>query len=398
MSENKIQDILSATISSIIDEKIAPIKDLSDRLSTSFQANMSILRHDIEGNLHNRINDLEQRLVEIIKESPPPTKLEVYHYDKPESFTKHEFNVDNQHKEFTTLLKLMELRCNVYIVGPTGTGKTKTSLVIAKEVLKLPVASITLGPQTPESKIKGYMDAHGKYVPGAAFEVYKNGGILIINELDNGNASMNVVINELSDDECFFPCGTVNKHPQFFLIATANTIGNGANRQYVGRAPQDKALLNRFVFLEWNYDFELERRLGWMAYCKYFVPTESQPTPNEKVFTKILHDFWKIRRASEDLKLDVIYSSRNFIDQQVRMVASGVNNTTIAKTVFCRGMELDQYRKLIAAAKMLRASDVCGNKDEVDITDETLMLAAPTGAPVRTGPPSAYRKAARGKE
>jgi len=55
----------------------------------------------------------------------------------------------------------------------------------------------------------------------------------------------------------------VTKHDQFICIATANTWGNGSDRQYVGRQSLDAATLNRLtVQIEVNYDEKMERTLA----------------------------------------------------------------------------------------------------------------------------------------
>lgn len=359
----------------LLKDEIISIVNLNVSQESIFKLVNPILHRSLEqvrydnNTLVDRLDKLEARPSIDIN-----NKLEIHHYRRNNT---NEVEVDiqhlqgQQHKEFPTMLEFMKLGMNIYVFGPTGTGKTKTALLIANDVLKIPVHSVTLGPQTPSSKIKGYMDASGKYVAGAAYEMYKNGGLFIINEIDNGNAAINVELNELCDDECYFPCGKTKRHEKFFMIATANTIGNGANRSYIGRSPQDKSLLNRFVFLEWNYDYELERQLGWKAYQYY-------GGISEELYTKALHDFWKIRRASENLKLDVIYSSRNLIDQLARMSAAKLPIVTIAKSIFCRGMEVDQYRKLINESNSINIKDIIKNEKECVISNTSLIEAPRT--------------------
>ena len=54
----------------------------------------------------------------------------------------------------------------------------------------------------------------------------------------------------------------IARHPEFRLIATANTYGHGGSNQYVGRCQLDAATLDRFTFLQWDYDQELEREIA----------------------------------------------------------------------------------------------------------------------------------------
>jgi len=50
-------------------------------------------------------------------------------------------------------------------------------------------------------------------------------------------------------------------HKEFICMSAANTWGNGADRQYVGRNQQDTAFVERFVQIDMDYDEHLELEL-----------------------------------------------------------------------------------------------------------------------------------------
>ena len=54
----------------------------------------------------------------------------------------------------------------------------------------------------------------------------------------------------------------VDKHDEFICIIAGNTYGLGGDGIYSGRNVIDGATLDRFVFIEWGTDTELEKELS----------------------------------------------------------------------------------------------------------------------------------------
>lgn len=166
-----------------------------------------------------------------------------------------------QHYRFHELLSVVKCRLNALLVGPAGSGKTSGGYNVATH-LKLPFYSISVGMQTTKSEFFGYMNADGKYVTTLFRKAFEKGGIFLLDEMDAGNANVITAINQaLANNYCAFPDGMVNKHKDFVVIASANTFGTGANREYVGRNQLDAATLDRFVTIEWGYDETLEETI-----------------------------------------------------------------------------------------------------------------------------------------
>lgn len=179
-------------------------------------------------------------------------------------------HIKGQHKQFGTLLRILTARLNALLIGPAGSGKTTAAEKVA-ETLGLKYYSVSVGAQTTTTAFFGYTDAHGKYNRTLFREAYENGGVFLIDEMDAGNANVLVSINQaLANSSCAFPDNKmVTKHPDFVIIASANTWGSGASREYVGRNQLDAATKDRFIPLLWDYDFELEEALTsnkiWLA-------------------------------------------------------------------------------------------------------------------------------------
>lgn len=168
-------------------------------------------------------------------------------------------DVGVQHAQFETLLRIVSQRINTWLVGPAGSGKTSAAKAVA-DSLGLKFYAKSVGPQTSESSLLGYYDATGKYVRTQLREAFEHGGVFLLDEVDAGNPGVLVVVNAvLANGHCGFPDnGEVAKHPDFVLLAGANTIGQGADRQYVGRQQIDAATLDRFALLDWAYDPRIE--------------------------------------------------------------------------------------------------------------------------------------------
>ncbi len=162
-----------------------------------------------------------------------------------------------RHANFTALLRALRSGNNVWLYGPPGTGKTTAGEQAAKD-LGLPFYPVSCGPQTGEAKLTGYNDAHGRAVRTAIREAFENGGLLLIDEIDAASPAVLVTINSvLANNFVGFPDGTVKRHPNFRVVAGANTVGQGGNRKLVGRNQLDEASLDRFVVLLWQTDPEI---------------------------------------------------------------------------------------------------------------------------------------------
>jgi cobaltochelatase CobS len=168
-------------------------------------------------------------------------------------------DVGVQHTRFDSLLSIVACRLNAWLVGPAGSGKT-TAVEKVAQALQLPYYHIGVGKQTTQAQLIGYKNvATGEYVSTQLRQAYEFGGVFCLDEVDGGSPEVLIVINALlANGKCGFPDCVVEKHPDFVLVAAANTTGQGANRQYVGRCQIDAATLDRFVFLPLDYDVTLE--------------------------------------------------------------------------------------------------------------------------------------------
>lgn len=181
-----------------------------------------------------------------------------------------------QHNQFENLLKVVGTGQAVLLVGPAGTGKTHGAANVAT-AFGLEFYSIAVGSQTSKSDLVGYMDANHNYVSTQFRQSYENGGLFLLDEADAGNSNVLILLNAaLSNGYMAFPDKMVKRHDDFRMVATANTFGHGASRQYVGRNQLDAATLDRFVTIAWDIDDKIESALAgssdagkkWLAVVK----------------------------------------------------------------------------------------------------------------------------------
>ena len=167
-----------------------------------------------------------------------------------------------------TIVKLANMRgpdghrMNIWLHGPAGSGKS-TGAKICADVLGLPFYYFSLNPQTPESRVLGYNDATGKYITTAFRQAFEHGGVCCIDEADNGHGALLNTLNAILENGIgSFPDNSaVPRHKDFVCVVTANTIGRGGDINYPERRAVGTAFIDRFVFVNWGYDWAMVRSI-----------------------------------------------------------------------------------------------------------------------------------------
>ena len=164
------------------------------------------------------------------------------------------------HRDTDKILKAVAAGLNVYLHGPAGSGKTTVGRKIAA-AMSLPF--YFAAKVESEYLLLGFKDAKGDAVRTQFREAYEHGGVFLFDELDGSSPSAVVALNAaLANGICPFPDGTIERHADFHCIAAGNTVLSGANRQYVGRQQLDAASIDRFAFIEFGYDEQMELALA----------------------------------------------------------------------------------------------------------------------------------------
>jgi len=229
------------------------------------------------------------------------------------------------HEKFAEILDLAAQRMEILMIGPAGCGKSHLAEQIAK-ALGLRFGSISCSAGMSEGQITGRLIPTGEggrfeYQRSQFVEFYEEGGVFLLDEIDAADANVLLVINQaLANGHLPVPNRTDNpqakRHPDFVLIAAANTFGNGANRMYVGRNQLDEATLDRFRIgqVVMDYDQDLEKSI--------------------LADGDLLRQLWNIRRAVNDCQLRRVVSTR-FIAKAATMQAAGWTSEKVIGQLVC---------------------------------------------------------------
>ena len=241
----------------------------------------------------------------------------------------------HRHPLFEDVLTAVACRENVYLVGPAGSGKTTLTYQVA-EALGLPYYQT--GAVGMAYQLLGFINAEGKYMETDLYKAFTQGGLFTYDEIDASSAQALLAFNAIMDNAlAAFPCGVVKRHPDFVIVAAANTFGNGADAQYVGRSQLDAATLNRFVRFEMNYDEELENKIS--------------PCPEWTAFVQTF------RKAVMDAKMRHIVSPRASI-KGGKLLAAGMKAECVAEALLFAGLTDADRAKLPKVPKGLKFKGV----------------------------------------
>lgn len=163
---------------------------------------------------------------------------------------------------------------HVYLAGETGLGKTEGVKQIAA-YMNHPLRYINMrGDINPEHFIGYLLAKEGTtyFEPGILLDCMENGYLLLTDEWDYGNPMvMSALNNVMQSEDLYVPelGKRIIAHPDFRIIATANTFGGGdMTGFYAGTRVQNKALMDRFdTFVE--AEFPTASDLKVLIYRKY---------------------------------------------------------------------------------------------------------------------------------
>ncbi len=162
---------------------------------------------------------------------------------------------------FAFILNLVTAGENVYLYGPAGSGKNTICAQVAKALNLDFYYQNTL---VTKFDISGYKNAQGIFEETAAYKAMKNGGLLMLDELDNSQAEAIIALNAaLANGYYTFGNGEqVKLHENFRCMAAGNTNGQGATDEYCGRYAMDESSRDRFAFIHVDYNSKIEESLS----------------------------------------------------------------------------------------------------------------------------------------
>ena len=283
--------------------------------------------------------DAVRRIVREEIPAPPTIRIEIP--GRPE------VEMSRQHERFPLLLQTLAVGLNVLLVGPAGTGKT-TAARKAAEALGLGFSCLSVGPQTSKSDLLGFVDAGGTYRESMFVQAYRDGGVFLLDEIDAGNAGVLTVLNAaLAGDVMATPIGMVSRSPRFLTVAGANTYGQGASRQYVGRNQLDAATLDRFAVLDWPIDEGLEAVMIGLPAPAPVLDMDRGGVINSAAW---LGRVRSVRASIEKEQVRAIVSPRATVAGEA-LFKVGVGRYWVEEMVLWRGMPVDARTRVEGGCK-----------------------------------------------
>ena len=217
---------------------------------------------------------------------------------------------------------LEEHKGHTYIFGGTGLGKTESAMQIASLVGR-PTRYISMTGETTPDNFIGYNTVENGNIVfkrGVLLEAMEKGWLLIIDEIDYGLPSILSTLNMTMAQGFFFVPETQEKivaHPDFRIVATANTAGVGDETGfYQGTNPLNRALLDRFkTVLEYTFPDKatLERILKVAVSSTYdFSKVLALSDEIQKgIFNENVHMTWGVRTILKFAEKLVRYGNKH---------------------------------------------------------------------------------------
>lgn len=167
-------------------------------------------------------------------------------------------NLDSAYQfppEAAYLMQAIAHREHVMIVGPTGTGKSSLVMQLAANT-NAPVRRCNLNGETTVSDFLGRWTVRGKemaYSEGILPTAMKQGDWLLLDEIDAALPQILFVLQSVLEEAGKLVLlenegEVITPHPDFRIIATANTIGSGdESGLYAGTQILNEAFKDRFA-------------------------------------------------------------------------------------------------------------------------------------------------------
>jgi cobaltochelatase CobS len=304
-----------------LDTKVLDLKrDFSDLENESKHLNQALTTQ--VGALGERIKPLEEAAARrLIIEVRQPNAAPVIHDE------------GTYHHKFPLLLRLAThlsgSRRNIWLAGPAGSGKTTAAHQVADK-LGLPFDSH--GAIRTPFQVTGHYDIHGTYRSSQFRRIFENGGVILLDETDASDPNAMMELNQaLSNSKMSFPDGTIDRHPDCIVIASANTWGFGGDANYVARYKADAASLDRFATVSWDYDPNFERALA-----------------SNDEWCSIVQ---QVRAAAEQQEAKIVISPRATLNGCELINSGAFTNEEIVEVVFGRYRQIDDWPTIGRAAE-----------------------------------------------
>ena len=225
-------------------------------------------------------------------------------------------------------------RCmHVWLHGESQCGKTTLALQVGK-ILTRELEG--MGKISHESSLSGYVAnlTTGEYLETPFYKAVKYGKLLLWDDADRSNPVALAWANMgIANGLVTFASGeTVEVHPNFRLILTANTTGHGRSTTEVAEF-QSISTRKRFIFLHMTYNEDLERSL----------------VGNDIVAVDWVKRCHQIRKAMASTGVQLLTTTSDILNGLVLLKMGWSESDVLNATIF-QDIESSQRNKVLDAA------------------------------------------------
>lgn len=374
LTENKTR-IVSSEIEKAIEKATKTLNDIAQseekalslhkselsKLTESFRSQIKDLGTDYINKIKAAVSeDPEAALASFEESNVPKTPYNMF-LDKSvplkermKGFNAKKDKNEVYHQSMDDLAEQVFLGKTPYLVGPSGVGKTKSVEQFGK-LIGLPVYNLGYVKDENET-ILGYYDINGNFVKTNFYDIYKNGGIIFFDEVDNSLSNALIIMDSVVDTVGYktflFKNGErLEPSENLVIVLAGNTYGDGTSEQYTEREKQSDATMDRIEFVKYDYDPKVEAKM--MENCLDF------------------HEFAVAYRESykERLNADVI-TYRALISAKMDIE----NGIDVSKPLERRFIKNIKRETLVALSNLIEKKLAQKHVDDQNYKNETLQV------------------------
>ena len=234
----------------------------------------------------------------------------------------------NRHKDLDEIVRRLKCLGKAFLVGPAGTGKSTLAMMACREIFGIEggidevmksgkFAQISFSPDTVTADMLGFTDVNGVFHETEIVRVFRDGGLILFDEMDDADASLLVKLNTMLANRVVpTPNGVITQNQNTYIVGTANTYGTGGNSMYVGRSRLDAATLDRWKMSTVTVDYDTRLERGICA-------IEFGDDPNAQRMTEEIMAVAKSLRESIGANKWKQICSTRFVSDSAKMMKAG---------------------------------------------------------------------------
>ncbi len=246
-----------------------------------------------------------------------------------------------KHHKYGEVKTLIDAGQPVLLTGEAGSGKTTVAKSVAEEN-GMQFRSMSMTRQTTLGHILGFMSVNGTYVKSIFRTCFEEGGMMLLDEIDAGDANVLLAFNTIENGYVTFPDALVECHPDFRFVATANP--QDQHNFYTGRSRLDGATLDRFDTIDIDRDDDLEKSL-----------VDEDTHKRMQLLRKLMSD----NNASK------VVSMRDALRYQKRKELNLITSNFLYRLAGQNDLVLEQYVKEVGAMPKHQNQSECVTFDEL---------------------------------